>query len=505
MTLLTERYANKIRGQLSCYDRIVIQGTFPGFCYADGMTAFLYANNIRIFDYPGFAQSLRDEIRHNAEKIAEKHSLEIDFIRKKNFRKEHRIEQILKKRGNEPGLVHIFSAMEPCPSYKPWHNKKTHRTYLQSTQGKCLHYYFYFIHEQLGLCYVRVPTWCPFRLQVYFNGHNWLAAQLRKRRINYHLIDNLFVEIDSFAKAQAVADRLNVNMIHKILDTFARQYCPIIYKFNMRYHWSIMQVEYATDIVFNRQTDLQPLYENLTRSAIHTVKPENVATFLSRKLHWNYQDEMGNNFNTRIEGTRIRHTMGPVSIKMYDKLALALRIETTANDVSFFKHYRQVEHRNGTRTLKLAQMKKGVYSLSPLRKLLFAANHRYIKFISAIDDITVGISTLNKISKAVVENNRPYKGFNFFAEDDQRLFEAILGGQFNISGFQNRNLRHKLTNKSSGQVSRILKRLRTHGMIKKIGHTYKYYVTKIGRQIIASGLKLKQLFLIPELTNNLTM
>jgi hypothetical protein len=304
---------------------------------------------------------------------------------------------------------------------------------------------------------------------------------------------------------QAVADRLNVNMIHKILDTFARQYCPIIYKFNMRYHWSIMQVEYATDIVFNRQTDLQPLYENLTRSAIHTVKPENVATFLSRKLHWNYQDEMGNNFNTRIEGTRIRHTMGPVSIKMYDKLALALRIETTANDVSFFKHYRQVEHRNGTRTLKLAQMKKGVYSLSPLRKLLFAANHRYIKFISAIDDITVGISTLNKISKAVVENNRPYKGFNFFAEDDQRLFEAILGGQFNISGFQNRNLRHKLTNKSSGQVSRILKRLRTHGMIKKIGHTYKYYVTKIGRQIIASGLKLKQLFLIPELTNNLTM
>ena len=58
MALLTERYAKKIRGQLSCYDRIIIQGTLPGFCYADGMTAFLYANNIRIFDYPRFAQSL---------------------------------------------------------------------------------------------------------------------------------------------------------------------------------------------------------------------------------------------------------------------------------------------------------------------------------------------------------------------------------------------------------------------------------------------------------------
>lgn len=503
MALLTDRYANKIRGQLSCYDRIVIQGTLPGFCYADGMTAFLYANNIPIFDYPRFAQPLRDEIRLNAEKIAEKHGLEIDFIRKKNFRKEQRIEKILKKRGNESGLVHIFSAMEPCPSFKPWHNKKTHRTYLRPDQGKCLHYYFYFIHEQLGLCYVRVPTWCPFRLQVYFNGHNWLAAQLAKRRIDYHLIDNAFVDIDSFAKAQTLADRLKVNLVHKMLDVLARQYCPIIEKLKTRYHWSLMQVEYATDIVFKRQTDLKALYENLTRTAIHTVKPENVASFLGRKLHGNYQDEMGNNLNTRIEGTRIRHTMGPVSIKMYDKFALVLRIETTVNDVSFFRHYRQVEHRNGTRNLKLAQMKKGIYSLSPLRKLLLAANHRYIEFISAIDDITAGINTLNNISKTVVESNRSYKGFNFFSKDDQKLFEAIFSGEFNISGFQNRNLRHKLTNKSSGQVSRILKRLRTHGMIKKIGYTYKYYLTKLGRQVIASGLKLKQLFLIPELAKNL--
>ena len=85
MVLLTERYANKIRGMLSCYDRIVIQGTLPGFCYAEGMTALLNANNIRIFDYPRFAMSLRDELRKNSEKIAEEHGLAIEFIRKKTF------------------------------------------------------------------------------------------------------------------------------------------------------------------------------------------------------------------------------------------------------------------------------------------------------------------------------------------------------------------------------------------------------------------------------------
>ena len=40
------------------------------------------------------------------------------------------------------------------------------------------------------------------------------------------------------------------------------------------------------------------------------------------------QDEMGNGFNTRNEGTRIQHTMGAVSIQLYDKFRLILGIET---------------------------------------------------------------------------------------------------------------------------------------------------------------------------------
>jgi len=499
MSLLTQRYSDKISGQLQCYDRIVIHGTLPGICYAQGMTSYLYAHGIRIFDYPRFAEPLRNQLRDNAEKIAKENGLQIQFIKKKNFRKEQLIKDILKKRGTHPGLVHIFSAMEPCPTYKPWHDKKTHKTYLKASQAKCLHYYFYLIDEHLGLCYVRVPTWCPFRLQIYFNGHGWLSCELQKRNIDHQLIDNLFVRVADFTKAQKIADRLKVDLIHRILDDFAQRFCPVIKMFNLRYHWSVMQAEYATDIVFKRQQQLKGIYDNLARTAIHTVKPENVATFLGRKLHGNYQDEVGNNFNTRIEGTRIRHVMGPASIKMYDKHALALRIETTINDLSFFKHYRPVEHRDGSQSPKMAPMKKGIYSLNALSKLMRAANRRYLQFISDIDDPSAGLKTLSKISKSVTENNRPYKGFNMFNTDDLKLLEAICSGEFNISGFQNKHLRQKLTDKSSGQICRMLKRLRTHGMIKKIGKTYKYYLTKLGRKVIISGLKIKELFLVPQL------
>ena len=73
MTSLLKRYQDKINGVLTCWDRVVIQGTLPPFCYAAGMTAYLYSHTIRMFDYARFAQSLCEQIRQHAEKLAENH------------------------------------------------------------------------------------------------------------------------------------------------------------------------------------------------------------------------------------------------------------------------------------------------------------------------------------------------------------------------------------------------------------------------------------------------
>jgi len=165
------------------------------------------------------------------------------------------------------------------------------------------------------------------------------------------------------------------------------------------------------------------------------VKLENIAIFLGKKLSPLYQDGMGNNFSTRIEEACIKFRMGRTSIKMYDKHGIILRIETTTNDVSFFKHCRKVEHHDGTSSMKLTNMKKSLYSLGPLKDILFNANKRFLKFISDIVDPSVGIKKLEKVSKTVVQNNRSFKGFNFFSEDDMNILQTIISGAFTISGF----------------------------------------------------------------------
>lgn len=504
MELFTQRHGGKIRGVLSCYDRVVIRGTCPAIGHAEAATAYFYAHQLRIFDYAPWAASFRDEIRDNAERLARENRLEIEFIRRKNFRKEDRVKEVLERRGAQPGLVHIFSAMEPCDSYQPWHDKKTGKTFLRWDSGKCIHYYFYFIDPELGLCYLRVPTWAPFRLQFYYNGHNELAGKLANKNIAYTLMDNAFADVADWEKAQQLADNIRPDRLHKRLDRLARTYCPVIRHFGS-YHWSLMQLEYAMDIVFGRQADLQPLYEELVRTAIHAVKPQNVATFLGRKLTGAYEGELGNDFHTRIEGTRIKHQMGDASIKMYDKHGMILRIETTANDVSFFKHYRKVEHRDGPASMGVAPVRKTIYSLTDLLPILGDSNRRYLQFISAIDDPSPPLDDLNKISRPVHDGERTYRGFNLFYGDDLDLFRALLHGEFNISGFTNRQLQTVLPTKTGRQLSVLLKRLYKHGLIKKIRRTYKYYLTALGKRVTAAALKLREMTLIPLLRGRLAM
>jgi len=497
MELLNERYSNKISGILNCYDRIVIKGTLPTICYSAGMARYLYNHQVRLFDYPRFAEKFRDTLRANAEDLSKKNGLEIIFIRSSNARKE----DIVKKNwdGNKQGLVCILSAMEACKTYSGWHDKISHKTFLKNGLGKCLHYYFYFNDPDLGLGYVRVPTWCPFMLQVYFNGHNWLASELKRKSIGYSLIDNAYDQIADFTKAQKLADGLTVSKLHKKLDWMAGLYCPVYKEFDEHYHWSIMQTEYATDIVFKDHKDLSMIYDDLISTAIHTVKPDNIATFLGQKLHGNYEGEIGNNYHLRIEGSRIKHVMGSVSIKMYDKFKKILRIETTVNNVSQFKHYRTVEHRDGTTSQQQAAVKKNIYSLEALTEIFKASNRRYLEFISAIEDHSVGKNRLDKVTSSKIENDRKYRGFNFFEKSDLKILQTVARGEFNINGFKAKDIKSWITDKSSSQLSRILKRLRVFGLIKRVRNTYKYYLTIFGKMVITLGLKLKNMVIIPQL------
>lgn len=503
MPSFTERHKSKIVGTFSCFDRILMTGILRPINFTDGLSSYLFTHGVRLFKYMNaFAKPMAEKIRANAERVASEAGVEIQYITSKNaFRKEDRVQEIIRKRGSHPGLVHIFSAQETCPCFEARYDKANGKAFLIYRDAKCLHYYFYFIDPELGLCYLRVPTWVPFRVQFYCNGHNWLANKLRENGIKFSKLDNTFINIEDFDKAQTISDQFSAEILQPILDRYASMFCPVAAELNIDYWWTLTQLEYATDIVFKNQSDLAPIYETLVRTAIHSVKPDNVATFLSHHITYNCEQEVGNDFHTRVEGTRIKHHMGSASIKMYDKQQIVLRIETTVNDVSFFNHRREVQHRDGTREMKVAPVKKTIYSLGIMQELMASSNRRYLDFISHLDDPSAGLRIVQMISQAIRDGDRSWRGFNIFHAEDLNLFVALVRGEHNITGFRNSTLRRILKNKTAQQITCILKRLLLHRLIRRIPHTRKYYLTSLGRKVALTALKLSQLYVIPAMAN----
>jgi hypothetical protein len=277
--------------------------------------------------------------------------------------------------------------------------------------------------------------------------------------------------------------------------------CPVEELFAQTYHWSVMQVEYATDLIFRSETTLAPLYEQLSRQAVLAVKAEQVASFLGKKITPQLAQEIGSRFATRIEGTCIKHRFANTGVKMYDKFGRVLRLETTTNDVSFFKHHRKVEHKDGRTSRELAALRKTIYSLIDLRQILAGCNRRYLEFLSALDDHAGGERHLAKLTRRKRQGHRTIKGLNFFEPTEQALPRALQRLEFNIRGLRRADVKPFVPLGNSG-LSRQLHRLRALGLIKRASRSYRYYLTRLGRAAIAAACSLTQFHIIPAIADS---
>jgi hypothetical protein len=477
---------------LGCFERLVVTGTLTEVSHPEAMAAVLYRDEIRCFDIGQFAEPMRERIRENAIAQAREAGVEVENVsRSKGIRKAELVAKVLAGWGSHPGLVHVLSVVEACTTFKPLHDKTSGKTGLKMVPGKCGTCYFYLIDPDLGLMYVRVRTWLPCRLQIYFNVHYWLAAKLQAEGIDFEMEDKAFVKIADWKRAQELASRFSVREWEKKFHTLAARFAPVVEKFPRGYHWSVMQVEHSLDVVFKKREILAPLYEEISRQAVLAVRVPDMARFWGKC--YSPQAEAQSDFKTLVEGTRVKHALGRQSIKMYDKGGRVLRIEATSNDITFFRHHRKVVGRDGQEQYKMAELKKSIYSLSDVVGILGAVCRRYLDFIGTLEDQTKARLDLEHISSPVRDPlDRSWRGFNLFFKEDRNVLLAILHGEFFINGLSNKRLGVLMPDILSAQIARILRRLRLHNLIKRVGHTYRCYLTALGRRLITTCCKLQQ-------------
>ena len=89
--------------------------------------------------------------------------------------------------------------MEPCPSYEPWHDKQTGKTFLRTRREVPALLLLLHRRDARPVLPPRADL-VPVPAQFYFNGHNWLAPKLDREGISYEMKDNAFVAIDDWER-----------------------------------------------------------------------------------------------------------------------------------------------------------------------------------------------------------------------------------------------------------------------------------------------------------------
>lgn len=508
-TDLTERYTKEIKGVLHCFDRLVLFGTYRAIGWPGAMGQHLHARGVKLLDYPKhYANALRLEMTQRIKAVAAAEGLTILQVNA-GQRKEALVEGLLQRRGRHPGLVCILGAMERCRCYKVGKDAATGFLQLQWSPGKCQHFYVYFVDGEFGLGYLRIPTWAPFRLQAYVNGHDWLERRLRSAGLGFRKADNCFTHLSDFAAAQTLVAAFDPHRLHTMLDRLARRLVAVHDRFGASLHWSVYQAEWATDIVFKNDRLLPGLYRQIVRTAAVEIGCGDIYHFLGKRPSARGSAEVSSRLQTLVQGTRIKHTLGSTSLKMYDKAGRVLRIECTTSDISSFTHYRKVEPRR-SRDRKVsagspaptqyAPMRKTLYSLPALAEAMQACNRRYLACISQWPDHTAERHELRTVTAGVRdERDRPHRGLNFFRDDDLAFLQALLRGEHHIGGLRNRSLQPHLLGWKAAKIGRTLRRFRALGVLKRVSGTRKYYLTQRGVRLLVVGRQLTERVILPAL------
>ena len=168
----------------------------------------------------------------------------------------------------------------------------------------------------------------------------------------------------------------------------------------LRYYWVVDQAEFSTDLIFTSREALSGLYPRLLDHAAVNFSAKDILTFLGRRYHPRFDGEVLTHCQKgRWPGARIKHRMKNNWLKMYDKYALVLRIETVINNPREFR-VRRLRTREGRREMVWCPMNKGVINLYRYREVSLASNERYLEALSVVDDPAPAYRQVEELDQA---------------------------------------------------------------------------------------------------------
>jgi hypothetical protein len=498
-----QRHQNDVIGVLRGWDRLRLQGTLRSLYHPSVMEYYLKRSGILWKDFKAFATGLTDRIRQAAVDLAAQQQRPMLYLPTSRMDKEAVARQVQQEHRIDSGLVAVLSCVEPCRTWFARGNRTTQKLELRLQWGKCIHLYFYWVHEQVGWLNLRLQTWFPFLVQVCLNGREWLARQMDAEGLAYRREDNCFPWIADLARAQALMDQQHGTDWPALLRPLLEKCHPlageITRPIERDYYWTCAESEYAIDTMFRDRAALERIYPSLVHHAVMSFGSDQVLRFMGRPGAAHKEDEVKTDRRRGPDGVRIKHWLNDNSLKFYDKGSV-FRVEETINEPKDFRIWRGPEN-NPAGKKRWRILRRSVADLHRRAEVSQAGAERLLGALAAVHVSASLAQEAAAICQPVRRDGRRYRALNPLGATDAQLLEIVNRGEYALNGVRNRDVRQALygeveelkkSRQQMAAVGRRLALLRAHGLIAKVSKTHRYIVTDKGRRVITAILAARQ-------------
>ena len=500
MDTLFHKLGAKVKGVIEGFDRIVFKGIIKPICYAAGMHMLLSHKGVLNKDYKDWAQAGSAAIIRDAEEyVMSQNGSSIQYLPTYRMRKEDLAHEQQRKMGIENGLVGAWSCVESCNTFRAAFDKAAGYPQIRADTSRCKHIYFYYDHEDYGFMSIRLQTWAPYEVQIALNGRQWLKRSLDKAGVKYVLEGNKFFDIEDYELANHMLDgQLGTRWI-EMLSGFMPAVFPSMKTLlgeNIDYTWTLWQSEWAKDYIFHDPQALALHMNHYLRHAFITGTSDRVLRYMGHPVqadgqpHWASDPDLMTRVSLYYDGARIRHWVDKNSIKLYNEQNV-LRFEFTMNDPTKFRIHRTVEG-SGSDEKKFLPMRKGIADIAVRAQVSSSRLKNFTEHVATLEEEQSVGELISIVTKPAASNGKRYRGLDVTGKD-LALLRAVADPKFTVDAITNRHLQKALSGTSwanglegrslANRISRHLRLLREHGIIRKLPNQNRYALTAKGRAI----------------------
>lgn len=479
---VAEVLTDRVMLEIESIDRMYLNVYVPQLQYPGGVASFFQAHR----GHPFASSALMDPI--SKEFVAGLHRMcrdldvpMIDFV--KGQRKDDVALEHLAGFTGEEGVLFIGRAQEKTRVFRTEkrRNPDTGATYpwIVSGTGVVNHFYVYAVDADFGPFFLKFCSYFPYTARLCINGNEYAKRQATKAGIGFTALDNGFAACDNPRRLQGICDRLSPQkidaLLRKWLARLPHPFSRADRSAGYRYDISILQAEFCLTQVLDRPATGRIFFEQVIRDNLDLGRPDRVGLVFDRRIITKGKFKTPGRFRTRVLTAGVTPSLHidykTSKIKQYHKLDQALRTETTINDSRDFG------------------IGKRLVNLPALREVGFTANRRLLAVQRLSHDPTIGADAIDALtSPTLTDTGARIPALPFDSHRTQALLAALVIFRLLPDGFRNRDLRAHLApllgipaeTMTPGQLSYDLRRLRHHGLVKRIPGTHRYHVTHHG-------------------------